>query len=99
MSIIHVNSNTIRTNRKQQKDFPPLSVRKTRSAKAQYGDSVLIYDQQGNVVAEVVYRPETPLSCGAQVWIETKFEVDVIQNKKENNEITAMVCESVVQRT
>ena len=99
MSIIHVNSNTIKSNKKRSLDNPPLSIRKTKSAKAQYGDSVLIHDKQGNVVAEVVYQPDTPLSCGAQVWIETKFEVEIIQNKRGNNEITAMVCESVVQGT
>lgn len=75
MSIVHVNSNTIRSNRKQQNDTPPLSVRKTKSAKAEYSNAVNIHDADGNVVATVVYEPENPLSCGAQVWIETKFDV------------------------
>lgn len=80
MSIIHVNSNTIRTNRKQQTDFPPLSVRKTRSGKATYCNEVEICDESGNVVARVLYSPSTPLSCGAQVWIETTHQAIIINN-------------------
>ena len=75
MSIVHVNSNTIRSNRKQHNGTPPLSVRKTKSAKAEYHNAVNIHDADGNIVATVVYEPESPLSCGAQVWIETKFDV------------------------
>jgi hypothetical protein len=89
MPIIHVNSNTIRSNKKNKSDKSPLSVRKTRSGRAEYGDSVLIYDSNGNVVARVVYQPETPLTCGAQVWIETEFAVKIEGNN--NNEITNMV--------
>jgi hypothetical protein len=77
MSIVHVNSNVIRSNRKRGETIPPLSVRKTRSAKATYADRVVIKDSFGNTVATVVYEPETPLSCGAQVWIETEFDVEV----------------------
>lgn len=78
MSIIHVNSNTIRTNRKQETDFPPLSVRKTRSGKAAYCNEVEICDESGNVVARVLYSPSTPLSCGAQVWIETTHQARIV---------------------
>jgi hypothetical protein len=77
MSIVHVNSNVIRSNRKRGEAIPPLSVRKTRSSPAAYADRVVIKDSFGNTVAIVVYEPETPLSCGAQVWIETKFDVEV----------------------
>ena len=80
MSIIHVNSNIIRSNRKRGESIPPLSVRKTRSAKAAYADKILIKDCLGNVVATVVYKPETPLSCGAQVWVETEFDAEVIKD-------------------
>ena len=80
MSIIHVNSNTIRSNRKNKAELPPLSVRRTRSAKATYCTEVEIYDEMGAVVARVVYRPSTPLSCGAQVWIETLHEAGIIND-------------------
>jgi len=80
MPIVHVNSNTIRSNRKNKSELPPLSVRKTRSAKATYCNEVEIYDDKGNAVARVIYRPSTPLSCGAQVWIETIHEVGIIND-------------------
>ena len=77
MTFIHVNSNTIRSNRKHGKSDPPLSVRLTRSGKAQYAHEVDIIGKDGSVVARVVYQPESPLSCGAQIWIETDLEVDL----------------------
>lgn len=76
--IIHVNSNTIKSNRKHHKVDPPLSVRRSRSAKAVYCDEVLIHDADGQVVAKVVYQPENPLSCGAQVWIDTIHPVTIL---------------------
>jgi hypothetical protein len=75
MTIIHVNSNTIKSNRKNGVLLPPLSVRKTRSGKADYAHQIDLSDSDGNVVAKVVYQPETPLSCGAQIWIETNLTV------------------------
>jgi hypothetical protein len=84
MAIVHVNSNTIRSNKKHQAEQPPLSVRKTRSAKAAYCDEVEIFDGLGNVVARVVYQPSTPLSCGAQVWIETVYDVGVNGHVSKN---------------
>lgn len=78
MTIIHVNSNTIKSNRKNGATNPPLSIRKNRSSKAKYANEVLIKDSNGVVVARVVYQPETPLSCGAQVWIETTLKVEAV---------------------
>ena len=75
--IIHVNSNTIKSNRKRGESTPPLSIRKTKSAKAEYCHEVGIKDANGVVIARVVYHPDSPLSCGAQVWIETEYGVEV----------------------
>ena len=83
VTIIHVNSNTIRSNRKHDRQDPPLSVRRTRSSKAEYAYEVNIIGDDGSVVARIVYQPETPLSCGAQVWIETDLNVET---KKEVSE-------------
>ena len=82
MSIIHVNSNTIRSNKKHGQAVPPLSIRRTRSAKAVPATRINIHDANNVIVAQVVYSPETPLSCGAQVWIETKYEATT----EDNNE-------------
>jgi hypothetical protein len=75
MAFIHVNSNTIKSNRKRDRSLPPLSVRQTRSGKATYAHQIDLIDKDGVVVAKVVYEPEHPLSCGAQVWIETDLTV------------------------
>lgn len=83
MPIIHVNSNTIRSNKKYGNSVPPLSVRKTRSAKAVPANRINIHDAAGALVAKVVYMPDSPLSCGAQVWIETEHEVTI---EEDNNE-------------
>ena len=37
----------------------------------------------GNVVAELIYRPDKPLSCGAKVWLETQLDVEVLENDND----------------
>lgn len=83
MPIIHVNSNTIRSNKKHGGSVPPLSIRKTRSGKAVSANRINIHDANGALVAKVVYMPDSPLSCGAQVWVETEHEVTI---EEDNNE-------------
>ena len=29
---------------------------------------------------KIVYSPDKPLSCGAKVWIETEYDVEVIED-------------------
>jgi hypothetical protein len=38
---------------------------------------VSLLDGEGNVVAEVVYTPEHPLSCGATCYVQTQLEIKV----------------------
>ena len=35
-----------------------------------YSNEVEIKDDQGKVIARLIYSPEKPLSCGAKVWLE-----------------------------
>jgi hypothetical protein len=65
---IHVNQHVIRRNRKEGRRDPVLTVKQGRANT--YAHSVSI---QGPSC--VVYRPDKPLSCGAQVWIETQASV------------------------
>ena len=46
-------------------------------------NSVQILDARGEVVAEVVYRPDKPLACGARVWIQTYSEVIVVDPSQQ----------------
>lgn len=72
---IHVNQAIIRKNKKTGSRDPVITCKTYKSN--EYGSKVIIYDKEGNEVASVVYRPDKPLSCGAQVWIETESDVKV----------------------
>ena len=72
-TIIHVNQHAVRRNIKAEVKEPVLTVKTYKSNTRATTASIL--DDNGNVVAQVVYRPADPLSCGARVWIETQNEV------------------------
>ena len=76
---IHVNQHVIRKNLKEKTRDPVLTVKTYKDNK--YAHQALIKDAQGNVIAKVIYSPDKPLSCGARVWIETEYEVDIIVEK------------------
>lgn len=68
---IHVDQNRIRGNVKvcAADRLPPVSV--VTRGKTHKGNTVQIM-HNGVVVAEIKYRPDKPLGCGARLWIETK---------------------------
>ena len=70
---IHVNQHKIKANRKNGTEDPVLTVKDYKSNT--YCNELEILDDAGHIVAKVIYRPEKPLSCGAEVWIETHREV------------------------
>jgi len=65
---IHVNQHVIKQNRKTGRRDPVLTV-KTYKTNEYYKEVVI------DGPCRVVYSPDKPLSCGAQVWIETNSEV------------------------
>ena len=67
-TIIHVNQHVIKSNRKNNVNDPVLTVKTYKSNK--YAHEVEIKG-----CSRVIYSPTKPLSCGAQVWIETQDEV------------------------
>jgi hypothetical protein len=67
-TIIHVNMHIIKINRKNLTNDPVLTVKTYKENK--YAHEVEIVGP-----SKVVYSPNKPLSCGAQVWIETQGEV------------------------
>lgn len=71
-TIIHINQHVIKSNRKHGKHDPVVTCKTYKSN--DYGYGVVI-----NGPSKVVYSPNKPLSCGAQVWIETQAEVEVIR--------------------
>jgi hypothetical protein len=75
-TIVHVNQHRIKSNNKNGENEPVLTVKTYKSNT--YGHEARILDNDGNVVAKIVYSPNKPLSCGARVWIETENEVRVL---------------------
>ena len=72
---IHVNQHVIRKNRKDGEAKPPLTVKNYKSNT--YGSKVEVLGKDGTVVCEVLYTPGKPLSCGAEVYVQTTSEVRV----------------------
>lgn len=78
-TIIHVNQHVIKSNRKNNKNDPVLTVKTYKST--QYAHEVII---KGD--SKVVYRPNKPLSCGAHVWIETNADVELVNHNSLYNQ-------------
>ena len=72
---IHVNRHIIASNKRKGSREAPLTVRDYK--KRQTGHTVEIVDDTSQVVCKIVYRPDSPLDCGATVWIETQKEVRI----------------------
>jgi len=72
---IHVNQHHIRSNHKSGGNLPVISVKTYDDT--QTCNRVDLKDEQGHVVASVIYSPDKPLPCGARVWIETRLDVHV----------------------
>lgn len=80
---IHINQHSIKANRKRlteeqvnTSELKPVITTKTYKENA-YGHEVKISGP-----CTIVYRPNNPLPCGAQVWIETQEEVTVFEAGK-----------------
>lgn len=71
-TIIHVNQHNIRANIKG-KNLPVITVKNYKENN--YGNEVIIFGNDGEEVARIIYNPDNPLSCGARVWIETKNKI------------------------
>ena len=67
-TIVHVNQHRIRSNIKAEKKEPVLTTKTYKENK--YSNTVQIVDDTGKVIAELVYSPDKPLSCGARVWLQ-----------------------------
>lgn len=67
---IHINQHVIRSNTKNDKNDPVITVKTSRDN---------IYCHAVKILGEstVVYSPDKPLSCGARVWVETNSRVNL----------------------
>jgi len=78
-TIIHVNQHVIRKNAKEGTTKLVLTVKTYKENR--YAHGVIIKSDNGEELARIVYRPDSPLSCGARVWIETQNEVTLIDSE------------------
>lgn len=83
-TIVHVSQPNIRLNTRDGTHLPVLTVKDGK--RNRYGHTVIINDANGDEVARLVYQPNRPLSCGARVWLETPYGVDVLD--EDNNLVT-----------
>ena len=70
--IIHINQHVIRRNHKTGEREPVITVKNYKENR--YGHAVKI-----DSPCVLRYEPDSPLSCGARVWIETESPVEVEQ--------------------
>lgn len=70
-TVIHVNQHKIKSNKKNNKREPVITVKTYKSNV--YAREVLITGP-----CRIIYRPDKPLSCGAHVWLETDHAVEVL---------------------
>ena len=73
---IHVNRNTLASNKKHGRNEPVVGVEE-RGSKKMYGHRVDIV-KDGEVIASVIHNEDRPLKCGARCWIETQADVRVV---------------------
>jgi hypothetical protein len=87
-TIIHVNTQRIRSNQKDNSRQPVITVKKRSNSRSPMGakeettqkSKTNVYGHEVEIPGgcRVVYRPDRPQSCGAQVWIETYYNVKVM---------------------
>jgi hypothetical protein len=70
---IHINQHRIRSNAKTGDSQPVITVKTYKDN--QYASEVHI-----DGPCKVVYSPDSPLPCGAKVWIETESTVTLINH-------------------
>ncbi len=75
-TIVHVNQFKIRENDKLDVKSPVLSVKSYKSTHR--GNIAIVRDRQGKEIGRFIYRPWKPLACGARVWFETNYHVEVV---------------------
>ena len=79
--IVHVNQHVIKRNKKTGERKPVLTIKT-------YKSNNYAHEAHINGPCKVIYRPDKPLSCGAQVWIETQSEVIPLTKPEVENEQT-----------
>ena len=67
---IHVNQHVIKANAKNGESNPIFTIK-------QGGSNTYAHNVKVKGEMELVYSPDKPLSCGAQLWLETRGEIEL----------------------
>jgi hypothetical protein len=74
MFYVHVNRNTIDSNRKTRRDDPPVCIRDGKHGKPEYGRRIKL-----PAGSEIVYRSDGALlPCGARLVIECPEKPEIV---------------------
>jgi len=74
---IHVNQHIIKANKKTGANNPVLTIKTTKdNIKANH---IMIGDN-----VRLCYAPDSPLACGATIWIETTEEINIQTSNMES---------------
>ena len=76
-TVLHVNQHNIRANIKGA-NLPVLTVKDYRQNRK--CNEAVLKDDNGIIIARLVYSPNKPLSCGAKVWLETELTVETLES-------------------
>lgn len=66
---VHINRHKLVKNSRTGTREPVIAIKTYKGS--QYANLAVIRDAHGNAVAQVVYRPDKPLNCGAVAWVES----------------------------
>ena len=80
---IIVNRHRIKSNKKDDANLPPISVKCVKETLHGHNTRIL-------GPSTIQYSPEKPLNCGATLWIETKAEVHVIDKGADSSGISQL---------
>mgnify|MGYP003123501279 FL=1 len=69
--VIHINQHVIRKNKKTGERKPVITCKT-------YKDNTYCHTLIINEHTKIIYSPDKPLPCGAQVWIETTEKVECV---------------------
>lgn len=81
--IIHINQHHIKHNRKVTVcERKPVITCKTYKDNNYHNSIDLVSVETGEVLGSVMYSPDEPLACGANVWIELDTNIVSIKPKE-----------------
>jgi hypothetical protein len=74
---IHVSQPNIKANHKDGGNRPVFSILES-GKRVQHSHGFRVVSDTGEVLLEGIYNENKPLSCGARVWLESNFNIELV---------------------